>query len=54
MFTDYSVIPFAILMLYITLKVPLTFNKLEKTKVENFDCVHLSSFFFLFVLFSQA
>ena len=26
-----------------TVKVPLTFNKVEKTKVENFDFVHLLS-----------
>ena len=29
-----------------TPEVPLTFNKVEKTKLENFDFVHLSSFFF--------
>ena len=44
-----------------TLKVPLTLNKVEKTKVENFDFVHLlsssssssssSSFFFFFFFF---
>ena len=29
-----------------TLKVPLTLNKVEKTELENFDFVHLLSFFF--------
>ena len=39
-----------------TLKTPLTFSKVEKTKHENFDFVHLlsssSSFFFFFFFFS--
>ena len=37
-----------------TLKTPLTFSKVEKTKHENFDFVHLlssSSFFFFFFFF---
>ena len=38
-----------------TLKTPLTFSKVEKTKHKNFDFVHLlssSSFFFFFFFFS--
>ena len=31
-----------------TLKTPLTFSKVDKTKHENFDFVHLSSSFFFF------
>ena len=31
-----------------TLEVPLTFNKVKKTKHENFDSVHYPSLLFLF------
>ena len=42
---------FAILLLNrSTLKTPLTFSKVEKTKHENFDLVHLSFFFFFFFI----
>ena len=37
----------AILMLCILLTFPLTSRKVEKTKHENFNFVHLSFFFFL-------
>ena len=35
-----------------TLKTPLTFSKVEKNKHENFDFVHLLSFFFFLLSFS--
>ena len=36
-----------------TLKTPLTFSEVEKTKHENFHCVHLLSSFFFFLLSSS-
>ena len=37
-----------------TLKVPLTFNEVEKTKLENFEFAHYSFLFSLFFLLSHA